>query len=307
MAAARVPLLGLQAVHDALAERFALLTRGHRDAALRHRSLHGALDWSYRLLGRAEQRLLRALAVFAGGFTLDLALALMTRRRRTRAGTVIDGLAALADRSLLVVGSGDPPRYRLLETVRLFALEQLKTQTGADDETAVRRRHAGAVLALFQRSQGQPTAPQAQREAEMDNARAAIAWAREHDLGLAAELTVAVASVNNFTVWRQEATDWLLALEPLMDSAAGLALPAPVQASLVDRAGTHAVDTPRPSVPPRWRAVRLALWAPLHDAAQLAVCHRRLGALRRCGGARARRRLRRTAGARRGAARPQRA
>lgn len=267
MAAARVPLLGLQAVHDALAERFALLTRGHRDAAERHRSLHGALDWSYRLLAAPEQRLLRALAVFSGGFTLELALALMADDGTAR-WDLIDGLAALADRSLLVVGSGDPPQYRLLETVRLFALEQLEAQAGADDKHSLRRRHAGAVLALFKRRELGQAAPPAQdpgeAEMQMANARAAISWAREHDLCLAAELTVLVAPANNFTIWRQEATDWLLALEPLMDTAAGQTLPATVQASWwTELARMLSIRRDKRAAAVARRA--LALWAPLNE------------------------------------------
>lgn len=265
MAAARVPLLGLQAVHDALAERFALLTRGHRDAAQRHRSLHAALDWSYRLLAPPEQRLLRALAVFSGGFTLELAITLVTDDAAAR-WDLIDGLAALADRSLLVVGSGDPPHYRLLETVRLFALEQLKTQSGADDQTTVRRRHASAVLALFRKREPGQAAAQtpAQVEAEMDNARAAITWAREHDLCLAAELTVAVAPASNFTIWRQEATDWLLALEPLMHGAAAQALPAAVQAGWwTELARMLSIRRDKRAAAAARRA--LALWAPLDE------------------------------------------
>ena len=72
MAAARVPLMGLQAVHDALAEPFALLSRGRRDSPARHRTLRDALAWSYGLLSAAQQRLFRVLGVFAVGFTLDL-------------------------------------------------------------------------------------------------------------------------------------------------------------------------------------------------------------------------------------------
>jgi non-specific serine/threonine protein kinase len=231
MAAARVPLLGLQGVHDALAQRFALLTRGHRDAATRHRTLHNALDWSYRLLGPAEQRLFRALGVFADGFTLDLALALMTDDASAR-WDVIDGLAALADRSLVVVGSGDPPRYRLLETMRAYALEQLaQSAQHADEQASVRRRHAEAVLALFGSYVAGSAATTALCLPEMENARDALAWAREHDLGVAARLTVSIASVTTFTVWRHEAGNWLLALETLMEQAAGLALPAEVQAT----------------------------------------------------------------------------
>jgi len=263
MAAARVPLLGIRGVHDALTERFALLTRGHRDAAARHRTLHGALDWSYHLLAEPEQRLFCALSVFAGGFTLGLAISLMTDEAAAR-WDVIDGLATLADRSLLVVGSDDPPRYRLLETVRQYALEQLQAKAGADAEERVRRRHAAAVLALFAGREPGDATMQAQCEAEMENAREAIAWACQRDLGTAAELTPLVTSVANFTVWRPEATDWLLALEPLMEAPAGQALPAATQAAWwTELARMLSIRRdPRAAVVAR-RA--LALWAPLNE------------------------------------------
>ena len=267
MAAARVPLLGLQGVHDALAQRFALLTRGRRDAATRHRTLHNALDWSYRLLGATEQRLFRALGVFAGGFTLDLAVALMTDDTAAR-WDVIDGLAALADRSLLVVGSDDPPRYRLLETMRAFALEQLTQSTAlADEEASVRRRHAGAVLALFARYTPGDATTIALCLAEMENAREAIAWAHDHDLGLAAQLSANVTGVTTFTVWRPESGNWLLALETLMEQAAGLALPAPVQAAWwTERARIGAIRRDANARVAARRAV--ALWQPLGDASK---------------------------------------
>lgn len=231
MAAARVPLLGLQGVHDALAQRFALLTRGHRDAAQRHRTLHGALDWSYRLLGAGEQRLFRALGVFAGGFTLELAVALMTDDPQQR-WDVIDQLGVLVDRSLVVAGAQEPPRYRLLETMRAYALEQLRRAPAQPDEEATtRRRHAGVMQALFSRHQLDDPAARALCEAEMENVREAILWAQPQDLGLAAELAALAAPVGNFTAWRQESAHWLRSLEARMDGPAGEALPTAVQAA----------------------------------------------------------------------------
>ncbi len=109
MAAARVPLLGLQGVCDALGERFAVLRRGRRDGPARHRTLHAALDWSFGLLPAEEQRLFCALGVFAGGFTLELAVAVTGRQAESR-WDVIDRIAALVDRSLVSVGPEDPPR-----------------------------------------------------------------------------------------------------------------------------------------------------------------------------------------------------
>jgi len=225
MAAARVPLMGLHAVHDALAERFALLARGRRDAPARHRTLQAALDWSHDLLEPAEQCLFRALGVFAGGFTLDLALALLVDDGARR-WDVLDGLAALVDRSLVVVDGADPPRYRLLDTMRAYALDRLDVH--ADEASALRRRHAQALLALF----APDDAALDRLLPEMDNAREAFAWARAHDLALAADISRRVAYHVGFTVWRQEVTDWLISLRPAMqDERLGRALPLPAQAS----------------------------------------------------------------------------
>jgi len=226
MAAARVPLMGLRAVHDALAERFALLSRSRRDSPARHRTLQDALAWSHGLLGAPEQRLFRALGVFAGGFTLDLAVTLATDEHVGR-WDIVDGLATLVERSLVGVDGGDPPRYRLPETMRAYALEKLASPgpDGADESHSMRRRHAAAVLALL--AQGDS---EAQCLAEMDNVREAFLWAREHDLATAAQLSARAAPVTAFTVWRQEVTDWMLVLQPAMQQPPGQALPQQTQA-----------------------------------------------------------------------------
>lgn len=238
MAAARVPQIGLQAVHDALSERFALLTRGNRDAAARHRTLHQALEWSYRLLGAPEQALFRALGVFAGGFTLELSVALMTGDETAGDDSrwdVIDRLATLVDRSLVTASADDPPRYRLLETMRAFALEQAERSPlavprpgEANELDAARRRHAAAVFAVYQPYLRGPVGP-GPWLAEMENAREACRWAREHDLGLAAELTAAIVRPTTFSAWRAEAKHWLYALEDAMLSEAGNVLPLEVR------------------------------------------------------------------------------
>ena len=213
-------------MHDALAERFALLSRGRRDSPARHRTLADALDWSYGLLEPPEQRLFRALGVFAGGFTLDLAVTLTSDEHVGR-WVVVDGLATLVERSLVSVDGEDPPRYRLLETMRAYALKQLAPRAGAPDDEghSLRRRHAGAMLALFARGDSD-----AQCLAEMDNAREAFLWARKHELALAAQLSARVAHEIGFTIWRQEVTDWMLSLQPAMQQAAGQALPLQTQA-----------------------------------------------------------------------------
>jgi non-specific serine/threonine protein kinase len=231
MAAARVPLMGLKAVHDALAERFALLSRVRRDSPARHRTLHDALDWSYGLLAEQEQRLFRALGVFAGGFTLDLAVTL-TADEHVGRWDIVDGLATLVERSLVVVSGDDPPRYRLLETMRAFALQRLASPAApassavADERRSLLRRHAAAVLALFARHESDALCL-----AEMENARVAFLWARDNDLATAAQLSARAAQTIGFSVWRQEVTEWMLSLEPAMHEMRGQALPLQTQAA----------------------------------------------------------------------------
>jgi predicted ATPase/DNA-binding winged helix-turn-helix (wHTH) protein len=213
MAAARVPLLGLGGVRDELAQRFALLTSGHRHAALRHRSLHAALDWSYNLLGAEERQLFAALGVFAGGFTLELCVALAGDGASSR-WQVIDRLAVLVDRSLVVVSSDDPPRYRLLETLRAYALEKLRD---SGTEQAMRGRHAGALVDLFAKLPVDDTSD-VLCLAELDNMREGFNWARIHAPLQAATASRLAAARASFSPWRAEVFSWLKSLEPLMRS-----------------------------------------------------------------------------------------
>jgi predicted ATPase/DNA-binding winged helix-turn-helix (wHTH) protein len=257
MAAARVPAMGLSAVHDALSERFAMLTRGHRDATTRHRTLHHALDWSYRLLDAPEQRVFRMLGVFAAGFTLELAVALLLDRDPGAGARweVIDRLSALIDRSLLVASADDPPRYHLLETMRAFAVEQLVL---SGEAPAAREREARELLALLERfgamgrvvGDSETTALCA---AEMGNVRDAIGWARQHDFELAVRLTTQASFATAFSLWRQESTRWLLALEPVMDAPAGRRLPVDAQAFYWSELARKLMirSDPRASVPAR--------------------------------------------------------
>ena len=86
LAAARVPLLGVEGVRDRLDERFRLLTAGSRLALRRHQTLRAALEWSYSLLSETEQRIFDGLGVFAGGFSMDSAQRLSHRCRDRRMG-----------------------------------------------------------------------------------------------------------------------------------------------------------------------------------------------------------------------------
>jgi predicted ATPase/DNA-binding winged helix-turn-helix (wHTH) protein len=150
LAAARVPLLGLVGVRSRLGERLRTLGGGVRAPKLRHQTLRAALDWSFMLLAHETQRVLCRLGVFDGGFCLDTALPVTADQADDDEVWLLDQLDTLLDRSLLVVARrGDAPRYRMLETMREYALEQLRARGEFD---LARQRHAHALEAMLKRA-----------------------------------------------------------------------------------------------------------------------------------------------------------
>lgn len=177
LAAARVRTLSLTEIVDSLHDRFRLLTGGSRIAVRRQQTLRASVDWSHALLTETERVLFRRLAVFLGGFDLDAAQAVAGADGVERY-QVLDQLTLLVDKSLVVAESvGDATRYRLLETVRQYALEKLGESGEAD---AVRSRHCdyytsmAAPLDAPARTDYQQRLEQA--EIEMDNLRNALGW-----------------------------------------------------------------------------------------------------------------------------------
>jgi predicted ATPase/class 3 adenylate cyclase/DNA-binding CsgD family transcriptional regulator len=192
LAAARVRALSLAEILDSLHDRFRLLTGGARTAVLRQQTLRASVDWSHALLTQPERVLLRRLAVFLGGFDLDAAQAVAGGGDVQRY-QVLDQLTLLVDKSLVVPDdTGDRTRYRLLETVRQYALEKLGESGEAD---AVRSRHRdhytsmAAVLDAPARTDYEERIEQA--DLEIDNLRAAFGWSRENS---DVELALALAS-----------------------------------------------------------------------------------------------------------------
>src|SRR6202042_1882370 len=138
LAAARVRALSLVEILDSLHDRFRLLTGGARTAVRRQQTLRASVDWSHALLTGPERVLFRRLAAFLGGFDFDAAQA-VTGGGEVERYQVLDQLTLLVDKSLVVADdSGGRTRYRLLETVRQYALEQLGESGEAD---TVRARH----------------------------------------------------------------------------------------------------------------------------------------------------------------------
>ncbi len=181
LAAARVRALSLAEILDSLHDRFRLLTGGARTAVRRQQTLRASVDWSHALLTEPERVLFRRLAVFMGGFDRSAAQNVCGTGDVERY-QVLDLLTLLVDKSLVVTDdSGGRTRYRLLETVRQYALEKLGESGEAD---AVRSRHRDHYTAMAAALDSPTVSEYEQRlehaETEIDNLRAAYRWNREN-------------------------------------------------------------------------------------------------------------------------------
>ena len=169
LAAARIKVLPPQALLERLERRLPLLTGGARDLPARQQTLRDAIAWSYDLLTPSEQVLFRRLGVFAGGWTLAAAEALM------QAGDRFDfftAFTALVDKSLIrqtEVVHGEP-RFRMLETIREFAVEQLEASGDGD------HRPSGARSLLLGACGGQCRRPAGTRPAGEDRSPPGSIW-----------------------------------------------------------------------------------------------------------------------------------
>jgi predicted ATPase/DNA-binding CsgD family transcriptional regulator len=172
LAAARWPTLGLDGLTAALSHPLRMLAGGSR-ADDRHRSVRAALDWSHALLEPADRALLRRVSVFVAPFTAPAAAELAG----SEIGLVTDGLARLAEQSLLVVtGSPSGTEYRALETVRQYGTERL---TEAGELVDARSRHLRWCLANAADLAVVRADWRARFDPVVDDLRAALAWAAD--------------------------------------------------------------------------------------------------------------------------------
>ena len=194
LAAARVRLMAVEEIAAALTDRFRLLTGGTRSALPRQQTLRASVDWSYELLSGDERTLLRRLAVFIGGWTLDLAENVTAGDQLDRYA-VLDVLSSLVDKSLVLVEDRErSTRYRLLETVRQYALDHLAQSPEAP---TLRDRHRDALLALAERVETHLVTVDQHRwlrtlAAEDANLTQALEHATQTDPGKALRLAVAL-------------------------------------------------------------------------------------------------------------------
>lgn len=177
LAAGRMRAMSVEEVSQRLNQRFSLLSGGASAALPRHRTLRSSIDWSYDLLSDSEQALLSRLSVFAGGCTLRSAEEVCGPEDDKR-GEILDVLASLADKNLLLLDDHDgATRYRLLETVRQYAAERLVER---GDEAVWKARHLAHFAGLADEASPQLSGIDQSSwfdrlESEMDNFRSALA------------------------------------------------------------------------------------------------------------------------------------
>jgi len=194
LAAPRLRAMSVDELSRRLDRRLALLTEGSRAALPRHRTLRSMLDWSYDLLDDREQAMLRRVAVFAGGWTLASAEQVCAGDG-IDAPDVIEQLASLVDKSLVMPDEqAGATRYRLLETIRQYALDRLRD---SGEESHWRRSHSACFVALGAEFNKEVIGTKqlawlARIAGEHENLRAALAWSTEASpldgLGLAVAL-----------------------------------------------------------------------------------------------------------------------
>jgi predicted ATPase/class 3 adenylate cyclase len=173
LAAARVKIFTPEQIAERLDDRFKLLTGGSRTALPRQQTLRALIDWSYQSLNETEQRALRQLAAFSGGWTFEGAESVVGE------ADAMDSLLGLVNKSLVnVEEQDDESRYRFLETIRQYAMEKL-LESGEAIET--RNRHFEYVLHIAGVAEEKMFGAESsewldQMEVEHDNLRAAFEW-----------------------------------------------------------------------------------------------------------------------------------
>lgn len=180
MAAGRTSTLSVNEIAARLNDRFHLLTARRRTALPRHQTLRATLEWSYQLLPEEERTVFRSLGVFAGPLSLEAADAVIASAPEAAHWTMVEALASLVAKSLVVVDiRDDSMRYRLLDTTRAYALEKLDE---SGERASLARRHAEYYLGLLERAEAEwETRPAASWLADygpqIDDLRGALDWA----------------------------------------------------------------------------------------------------------------------------------
>lgn len=222
LAAARIRLLAPLELLERLSHRLDVLRGGTRDLPDRQQTLRSAIDWSYDLLEAPAQTLLRHLAVFSGGWSLEAAEAVCNCHPEESA-TILEELDLLANFNLITPteGAEGRHRFRMLETIHEYARERLM-ESGEFDE--IRRRHARYVLHFAQEVEPRVRTSERRRwrkvlNQEMDNIRATLRWATQdpESLPIGQELTIRLAYFWALCGYPGEGRKWCERLIAMMD------------------------------------------------------------------------------------------
>ncbi len=216
LAGTRVDTFTVDGILEQLDDRFRALV-GPKTAPERHRSLVATLDWSFELLSPDEATLLKAVAVFAGAFSVDDAAAIAGISPED----AVDRLAQIAIKSLVSVSFADDRTwYRLLETTRSYCVMRLRAAGQLD---AMQRRHAERVYAVLRAAGEEWSRVPARDWGEryrpvLKDLRIALTWAEVGDQKLLIDLTTAATMLWNHFSLTEECRDAILrAIAQLQD------------------------------------------------------------------------------------------
>jgi non-specific serine/threonine protein kinase len=227
LAAARVNVFTSQQIAQRLTDRFQLLSGGSRAAPPHHQTLRALIDWSYELLSPDERRLFERLAVFAGGWTIEAA-EIVCAVDELEPAAISGLLAALVERSLVVAEPvGDEMRYHMLETLRMYAQDQL---AAAGDALALGEQHAGYYANLAGTLDNAIFGPRQLEalqnlELEHNNFRTVLGNASQsaRSAGHAARVAASLGLfwfLRNYFTEAHHWCDWVLSLAGVSDDAA---------------------------------------------------------------------------------------
>ncbi len=216
LAAARVRLFTPEQIAERLDDRFKLLTGGSRTALPRQQTLRALIDWSYTSLNEGEQRALRRLSVFSGGWTFDGAEAVIGEAE------ALDDLMSLVNKSLVNVEElKSESRYRFLETIRQYAMEKLLE---VNEAMEARDRHLDYVLQIADHSWESMFGAENpewldKMELEHDNVRAALEWSYANHIEKALKLAISAGGFWTTRDFNAEAGEWC---QKILDKSATL-------------------------------------------------------------------------------------
>ncbi len=279
LAAARTRVLAPAQLADRLDDHLRLLASSNVTAVPRQQTLRATLDWSYELLTPAERALLRRVGVFAGGWTLEAAEGVADDLT-----DVLELLTSLVTKSLVVADlQATRARYRLLETVRQYAVDKLES---AGEGDAARERHLRWFLGLAETAEPHlRAADQAlwldQLDEEVENVRAALSWALVQPDRVGDGLRLA-AALRWFWFTRGRPAEGRAWLE--RGFAAADTVPAVVRGRALDTAAALAHSQGAYAVALRFQAESLSVWRSEGDRQRTAAALSTLGIIAKAQG-----------------------